>query len=74
MYNYSNILISDINAYGQGLHSLCWKLLRAIQPVRYHKLRPVSMDELVMVFGQCSWLLTIDCVNTPLQNKWSVLH
>jgi len=73
-FNYSSVLISDFNAYSQGLHSSCWRLLKAIQPVRYHKLKPLSLDELGMVFGQYSWMLIIDCVKTPLQNKCSILH
>lgn len=50
------------NAYGQGLHSLCWRILRAAHPVRHFKLRPFSVDELGMVFGELRQSLTTDCV------------
>lgn len=50
------------NAHGRGLHSLCWRILRAAHPVRHFKLRPFSVDELGMVFGELRQSLTIDCV------------
>lgn len=42
------------NAYGQGLHPLCWRILRAAHPVRHFTLIPSPVDELGMVFGELS--------------------